>query len=1518
MRRSLITLGAILPAAVIGLVAWRTWPVSRAFYTDADTIKTPKRAAAPRDILWQPPQRLPGLLNSSDQDYEPRISADGLTLLFVRRKPGDNADIHYAHKTPDGWTDPAPLVGVNSDSDDLGPVLSHDGRSLYFYSNRAGSLGGYDLWMARRMDDAFEFDEAINLGPGVNSPFNEYGPSLTSGGDILYFSSNRPLPHDERQPDPDAWQATLREDLFQRAYDLYVAVITERGVGSAGPLTALNTPFNEGAPAVSPVGDFLYFASDRPGGEGGFDLYRSRRLRGGHEPPDSLGATVNSRANDLDPSLGMGGYALYFSTDRGVPSQGDETGDTAEYDLYLTTSREVFLDAERLARPPIDWAALFAALWPNLLWMLIALALLLLLWALMRNVQDRRVGLLTKCLLASMLAHLVLVLLLTIWGVSATLAGEFRRGGKIQVALASPAGGHEIATQITGALTSTDLPTPKTPDVDRAEPPPTRLVEAREARLDVQAEPVPLETASAVEMTISDASARLPEEIARDTEPQALQSEPMPLAVSTPSETSRVSEHEQRASLSPSERPIEALRRPEIDPVARPASSRAFELTPTTTDQLFDEGVLRRSLAEEIIAGDSVPAAPTHVENVDVQVPAELLPAPGLQLAMVTSERLPMATEQPRAVRPREVNVPSVRVREHMQPDFETGPVSELAPAETAPIPEMVDASNEMQLDRVADARPAMERVTADVAPMELPLPEHSALEVSTPTESRRVADAGEHDHRPAPSRSPVTPRPREVTIGAPQHDQPIDELEPDRVNPGVDASLLAAAMANAATDTPAPDAIIATPDDAAIEHATADAMAFDLPALEEAASPRADEPAPSYARVLPADVRAGDAAWLASAMDANIAPSNEFAPLPTRIDEAETTLATAADVADSAPTVSIARDAIAAATPSSNPNGFALELGLPAEETPPEHPYLQRSAPNRMDIVKRHGGGDETEQAVARALRWLARHQEDDGHWNIRVYDRRCGGCDETPSIHADVALTGLATLCFLGAGHTHDKDGPYSDHVARAIDWLLDQQAGNGDLRGQETMYTQGIAAIALSEALAMTHDERLRQPVELALRFIYAARNRREGGWRYDPGQAGDTSVLGWMMMAMKSAALSGVAVPRDAFNAGADWLEKVADPRRPGLYAYRPERDVTPSMTAEGMFIQQLLGHEASEPMMQASAEYILRHLPDWEDEPNTYYWYYASLAMFQHGGDAWRTWNEALKRELVEHQRTDGRAGGSWDPQGNEWSMLGGRVYQTALCTLMLEVYYRYLPLYAVEEPEPPARPADAVGMIAGVVRDAASNQPLVGATVRLDIPDGDAITARTDRDGFYYLWAPELPPYFALSASHEGYTPDSINVDGSTLESNMLDVDFVLEPADGQVVVTEAIPEVHHLGDDRFDGRINSRFQKQSEGAAYGTTFAMTREQLAGRIRRAEVRLLAKGVQRRHKVLINGVQLDRYLDDAPSDGSFGKFVIPFDPDLLLAGSNTIEIVAKPSRSDIDDFEFVNVQIHLNP
>ncbi|MGK0483382.1 MAG: hypothetical protein ACJAQ3_003365, partial [Planctomycetota bacterium] len=101
--------------------------------------------------------------------------------------------------------------------------------------------------------------------------------------------------------------------------------------------------------------------------------------------------------------------------------------------------------------------------------------------------------------------------------------------------------------------------------------------------------------------------------------------------------------------------------------------------------------------------------------------------------------------------------------------------------------------------------------------------------------------------------------------------------------------------------------------------------------------------------------------------------------------------------------------------------------------------------------------------------------------------------------------------------------------------------------------------------------------------------------------------------------------------------------------------------------------------ATSPIMETQADLLLQSLPRWNPEAgdcDMYYWYYGSYAMFQMGGRHWKEWNHALKSAVIDSQRSDGSAEGSWDPAG-PWGPQGGRVYSTAAMVLCMEVYYRY-------------------------------------------------------------------------------------------------------------------------------------------------------------------------------------------------------------------------------------------------
>ncbi len=369
----------------------------------------------------------------------------------------------------------------------------------------------------------------------------------------------------------------------------------------------------------------------------------------------------------------------------------------------------------------------------------------------------------------------------------------------------------------------------------------------------------------------------------------------------------------------------------------------------------------------------------------------------------------------------------------------------------------------------------------------------------------------------------------------------------------------------------------------------------------------------------------------------------------------------------------------------------------LPPAAPDPQMPseYQLRQASNRLELARPFGADADSEAAVEAALDWLARAQSDDGSWNAA----RFGGGTETNALgenrhntgnRADTGVSGLALLAFLSAGHTH-LDGKHRDTVAKGLSYLLQAQMPSGDLSGPKQigneqsvvnarMYCHSIAFLALAEAHAMTHDQVIREGLIKAAQFTLAAQDVRGGGWRYRPGDPGDLSLFGWKAMALKSVSRSGIEVPVVVTRRMHNFLDSCAAGNG-GLARYRPsEGRPSETMTAEALACRMLLDYPLSREARREATEMIMRNLPGTQPD-NVYYWYYATLALFQFQDENWRVWNQAMKNRLLQTQEPaySGDAG-SWKPDGN-WGGYGGRVYSTAMSCLCLEVYYRYLPLY---------------------------------------------------------------------------------------------------------------------------------------------------------------------------------------------------------------------------------------------
>ncbi|MBL8723258.1 MAG: PD40 domain-containing protein [Planctomycetes bacterium] len=1109
------------------------------------------------------------------------------------------------------------------------------------------------------------------------------------------------------------------------------------------PLHALNSPHHELAPAFGADGR-LYFASDRPGGAGGYDLYAARWLGTGFGPVEAL-VPANTALDECDPAPAPDGARLVFvrcEPARGIGAPGvlwqcDLAAGRAPVPLWSwRTSREsaavdrdpvfsadgsaLWFVRQLAEAPPTvhrasccgaefdapralgrEWGTLalrsplplpglaLGLLWPGsapdaaalwyqaqgrelppwwpgqrwLTWLLLGCigfaALLLVL--LHYGQRWRALDLLAQCLLLSLLLHVLLALWL--WGVelaNAPLPGRDPPGGLEVRLVGTVSGASGTDAAAAGAVAAAFAVAQYTPSERTlvAEAPGTGLLSGAGEASAVPAVWQPLAHEAV--------AGRVPEV--------------------------RVAQVAELAPQFTGEDAPTALAAPTVAPPAAPASALA-RVAPSA-------------------AGSEAP--------LEVAVPAPALGA--LQPGAVPSERaaahLPAGVAPTLPVAARAVRAPVVqsRVPEAGAPEW-SGAAPELADAQpaaanapTAPEWALAPASAAAQVAVAAATVPAAQP-QAGTPP--LASPPAAALDPA------RVAV-------PAPAAPAASPPPAALAVPSRRHAPPPLALR--GAAPVLEAAVGEPAAGDPAAGSPAAAAVPAAPTlaDRTAGPATAPPAAVGW----AGAATTAPEPMPPPSSALRRPAASAAVARVGAAPPVGLPHERAVrAPSPTLRAAADGTAAVAA-VRPVEATNPVERGRLAPAAPglagpvaatarSAPPSGAheplpALRLpgsglrrvavALTAPATAPAvtavaaTPYSNRFGPAKTKALEQFGGTDATERAVAGGLAYLARIQNRDGTWgDPQHFDDKYG--------LLFVGKTALCTLAFLGAGHTPTSASEHSQVVARALAALLRQQDARTGAFGASSCYGHGIATYALAECHALTRDPALRAPLEAALRWIVQNQGPRRdlknrGGWGYfAPGLAREddfarVSVTAWMVMALESARLSGVAVPDPVLPRAREYLEQSFDaPNGWFRYNQKPSRlasawPTLPASTPAGAFCLLLLGAPRDDAKVRAALDYTVARAPigyrRFDDDTfvlrgqgNVYFWYYGSLCAFLAGGAHWTAWNERLRTVLPPAQAPDGSF-----PPIDAYAQEAGddeqdRSYTTAMCVLCLQVYYRY-------------------------------------------------------------------------------------------------------------------------------------------------------------------------------------------------------------------------------------------------
>lgn len=234
--------------------------------------------------------------NTSSDDYPNAMTKSGGRLYVTSERSGKQK-IYFVDGNGAEWSSMKEIDGAINNAQHSGSAtLTADGQYVIFaaYSHEVEGSGRTDLYSARK--EGGEWRDVQNLGPIVNSNTWDAAPSLTQDGTVLYFSSDR--------------------TGGKGGTDIYLTKRTREGWTKPQNMNEINTASDETTPYIAADGKTFYFASNRSGGAGGFDIYVSRKSGDSFSSPTNIGTPINSEFDDIAYIAKINTDHAYFASTR--------------------------------------------------------------------------------------------------------------------------------------------------------------------------------------------------------------------------------------------------------------------------------------------------------------------------------------------------------------------------------------------------------------------------------------------------------------------------------------------------------------------------------------------------------------------------------------------------------------------------------------------------------------------------------------------------------------------------------------------------------------------------------------------------------------------------------------------------------------------------------------------------------------------------------------------------------------------------------------------------------------------------------------------------------------------------------------------------------------------------------------------------------------------------------------------------------------------------------------------------